>query len=262
MSSARHSGHRERMRERYLIEESFSSFADHEVLEMYLGKAIPRKNTNGIAHALLEHFGSLRNVMEASVEDLKKVDGIGEKAAIDIKLSMELTSRYTRDVLSPTKKMETVSEVLKFLYPKFLGQKNECVYLLMLDNRLRLLDARLIATGTVNQSNVPVSKMISIAYDKKIPNVVVAHNHPQGIAKASIADCAVTEALYSAFSMMGINLIEHLIFAEDEFFPILKRFPQKKVKDLKMEEFRSYIDENFYDVDEATFKFSNWFLQE
>ena len=262
MSSGCHSGHRERMRARFFQEESFSSFADHELLEMRLGATIGRKNTNEIAHQLLERFGSLRGVLEASVDDLQKVDGIGPIVAADLKLSLELVRRYIDDIFVPAKKSDTISEILKFLYPKFVGQKNECVYLLMLDNSFRLIDCRLVSTGTVNQSNVPTPQMVAIACDKKIPNVIVAHNHPQGVAAPSSADRAVTDRLYMAFSMMGINLIEHLVFSENAFFPILKQFPYRTVEQIEKDTLRSDLREKFYDVDETTFTFSDLFEQE
>ncbi len=262
MSSGCHNGHRERMRERFFREESFASFADHELLEMRLGATIARKNTNEIAHRLLERFGSLRNILEASVDELQAVDGVGPIVATDLKLTEELVRRYIGDIFAPTKKCDTISEILKFLYPKFVGQKKECVYLLMLDNSLRLIDYRLVSTGTVNQSNVPTTKMVEIAYDKKIPNVIVAHNHPQGVATPSSLDRTVTDRLFAAFSIMGINLVEHLVFSENAFFPILKQFPHRTAEQIEKDTLRSDVREKFYDVDETTFTFSELFEQE
>lgn len=259
MSAGYHNGHRERMRSRYLREGSFSSFTDHELLEMQLATVIARKDTNELAHRMLERFGTIRNIMEASVEDLRQVEGIGEITAVELKISLELVRRYLRDIFTPSKKCDTISEILKFLYPKFLGQTSECVYMLMLDNRMRLLDFRLISTGTVNQSNVPISKMVKIVMDKNAPNVIVAHNHPHGVATASNADRAVTEALYQAFSLIGINLIEHLIFTENEFFPILKRFPVPHNRSVGEMQFQSATEVPFYDVDDTDFTFSEFF---
>ena len=144
MSAGCHQHHRQRMRDRYLKDESFEGFADHEILEMLLGAVIPRKDTNEYAHLLIEKFGNWKNLLNASVDELMKVEGIGQVAAVEMKVMQEVMRRYVRDALEPAKKLDAVSEILKFLYPKFLGLTKECIYMLMLDNRFHMMDFRLV----------------------------------------------------------------------------------------------------------------------
>lgn len=257
MSAGCHHHHRQRMRDRYLQAESFDSFADHEILEMMLGTVISRKNTNECAHLLIERFGNWKNVLNASVEELMQVDGIGEVAAVEIKVIHEVMRRYMKDTLITYKKYDLVSEIVKFLYPKFLGQTRECIYMLMLDNRLRMIDFRLVQVGTVNRSEVPIGSMVKLALEKNVPNVVIAHNHPDGMAKPSLADCDVTDELIGAFSLVGVNLIEHLVFTETQFVPILRRLRMDPRCADHYAQFECKIGEDFYDLDAETFVFSD-----
>ncbi len=223
MSKSVHSDHRSRMRERYL-KNGFDSFADHELLEMALSNVIPRRNTNEIAHRLLQTFGSLNHVLDASVDELMRVEGVGNIVAVALKAQQEITRRYLCNMIPPASKLDTLSEVLKLLYPKFMGETKESVYMVMLNNRFQLMDVALVATGTINQSNVPVVKMVKMAMEKNVPNVIVAHNHPHGTSQPSYADKSITETLYFGMSEMGIQLVEHLVFAEDSYYPILNSF--------------------------------------
>ena len=250
------------MRDRYLQAESFDSFADHEVLEMMLGTVISRKNTNECAHQLIERFGNWKNVLNASIEELMQVEGIGEVAAVEIKVIHEVMRRYMKDTLITYKNYDTVSEIVKFLYPKFLGQTRECIYMLMLDNRLRMIDFRLVQVGTVNRSEVPIGSMVKLALDKNVPNVVIAHNHPDGIANPSQADYIVTDDLLGAFSLVGVNIIEHLVFSENNFFPILRRLRLDPDCAEHYAKFECKIGESFYDLDAETFLFSEFFKNE
>ena len=133
-----HDGHREKMRQRFL-KGGLDSFADHEALELLLYYAIPRRDTNPIAHALMERYGSLSAVLTAPVEDLQKVEGIGESAAILLKLAPQL---YRKAKLSDAEQetvLSSVERVGAYLLERFAGEKNEVVYQLCLDRKGRLL---------------------------------------------------------------------------------------------------------------------------
>ena len=133
-----HDGHREKMRQRFL-KGGLENFADHEVLELLLYYAIPRRDTNPIAHALMERYGALSAVLNAPVEDLKKVPGIGESAAILLKLAPQVYSRARLADAEQETVLNTVSRVGAYLLERFSGERNEVLYQLCLDRKGRLL---------------------------------------------------------------------------------------------------------------------------
>ncbi|MBQ7173230.1 MAG: RadC family protein [Clostridia bacterium] len=147
-----HDKHRERMRQRYLSG-GFNSFQEHELLEMLLFYAKPRGNTNPTAHALMERFGSLKNVMEASLDELKEVDGIGEQSAILFKLVTEFTRRYAIEAYRPKGYcFRDMKEIAMFIAPKFTGLDHEQLHMMLFNNRMNLLDHCIVSDGVVNSA--------------------------------------------------------------------------------------------------------------
>ena len=218
-----HGGHRERMRERFLTAGG-DALADHELLETILFYAIPRRDTNELAHRLIEDFGSLSSVLEADVDLLARFDGLGESSATYLKLLHELTRRYTADKMNANdKKMvfDTPGKIAAYMAPRYMGVNIERVYLLLFDNALRLLDCCWISDGSVNSAVPKTRVMIEKAYQKQASSVVLVHNHPHGIAVPSGDDIALTHRLDTAFDLVGIKLLEHIVVAGDKYAPIL-----------------------------------------
>ena len=157
-----HGGHRERIRERFR-REGLDSFTDIQVLELLLFYCISRKDTNPIAHALLDHFGSLSQVLEAPVEELCKVEGIGESAAVFLKLIPQAGRYYMNDRASQTKLLPTLESCAAYLTPRFIGRNVETVFLLCLDAKCKVLCCRKIAEGDVNSTGLSPRKIVEIA---------------------------------------------------------------------------------------------------
>ncbi len=252
MSQPLHHKHRERMRERYL-NGGFESFADYELLEMMLGPAIPRRNTNDIAHMLLERFGSLQRVLDASVDELAQVDGIGPIAAVAIKVNQEIARRYLQQSIPTEKFFTELSRVVYFLHPKF---NKEHVYLLLFNNRMEMLDCSLVSVGSVNRSHIPISNMVQTAMNKKASIAIIAHNHPQGLPEASGDDKAISGMIEEAFSLVDVYLLEHLIFTDDAFHAILKNIRGDIPPTGKNRDVCSRIRNKFYDLEESEYSFS------
>ncbi len=242
-----HEHHRSRMKERYK-RDGFDNFAIHEILEMLLFYGKPQGNTNPCAHELLAHFGSFQNVLEAPVEELIEVNGVGEHTAILIKLIMEAMRRYARETANEEKLFNRISVVADCLATYFIGLDHECLYMMSLNNRLGLIDCTLISEGVVNCSEVSLRKMTEVALRKGASCVILAHNHPHGAPVASGADLAVTEAAREAFSLLDIGLLEHLIFADDEFMPILKKHYSGDVRPSPLSNTFTPFYERFYDL--------------
>ncbi len=245
-----HEQHRKRMRERFLQKESFESFAVHELLEMFLYYSIPRTDTNPIAHELFERFGSLKGIFNASVDELEEVAGIGKQSAVMIKMIPEIARRYADEKMAKKATYQSVSEIAQYFCHRFLGVEHECVYMMMFNNRMNMIDCILISEGSVNSTSAPMRLMSEQALKKKASCVVLAHNHPNGLAIPSSNDLKVTDQLNTSFHMLGITLLEHLIIAEDRFCPIMKQHCGTFRTSPLTGHVESAFFDRFYDVDE------------
>lgn len=217
-----HEFHRQRLRERYL-KCGFASFADHELLELLLSYAIPRKDTNAIAHALLNKFGSLRNVLLAELPELLSVDGMGESSAICLKLHLEMLRRTLQDETRNRPRYDSVIKLAKFLCPQFVCATHEMVYAMLLDNGMRLLECFKVTDGIVNAAEVTVRRIAERAYHMHAANVVLAHNHPNGLAIPSAQDIEFTDCLNESLRTLGIVLVEHFVIVDERFAPIMRQ---------------------------------------
>ena len=214
--SSIHDGHRQRLRGRF-IEYGMESFTDIEALELLLFYAVPRRDTNALAHALLEYFGSYRGVMEADLDTLEKVPGIGENAAVLIKLVAAHGTRYQAALRSSIKRIGSVEDAGAYLRPFFAYAKRELLYLMCLDARQTVIRCHLLAEGASGQVNMAARDVVELALFDKAVSVILAHNHPSGIALPSDSDIATTKHLQEVLSLVGVELCDHLIFADDEF---------------------------------------------
>ena len=249
-----HDHHRDRVRERYLTD-GFDSFALHELLESLLFFSIPRGDTNELAHRLLERFGSLRNLLEASPDELMTVEGVGERTAYLLKLIPELMRRYSADLLAEVPSYRTLSAVSEYLCRKFIGCGSECVYMMMLNNKLSLIDCCKVSEGSVNNSTVPIRAITEKAMFRKASIVILAHNHPNGLAVPSDSDYDVTTQVAAALDLVGVSLLEHLVVADDRIWPIIQE-RSGNVRHLPGEILRttpSFL-QDFYDVDPKTWR--------
>lgn len=216
-----HNGHRDRMRQRFL-QEGLDGFTDIQVLELLLFYCISRKDTNPIAHALLEQFGSLSQVLEAPVEELCKVEGIGENAAVFLQLVTQVGRYYLTDRVSKIKVLPTLESCAEYMRPLFFGRKVEMVYLLCLDAKCKVLCCRKMAEGSVNSTGISVRKIVEMALAANASSVVLAHNHPGGLAIPSSEDVAVTRRVVAALQAVEIHFIDHIVFADDDYVSMVQ----------------------------------------
>ena len=214
-----HGGHRERLKNRFL-EEGLEHFNEHQVLELLLFYCIPRQDTNPIAHALLEHFGSLSQVIEADSAELKKVAGMGEASATFLSLLNAFHRYYQVNRVSSQMALHTVAECGRYLMPFFYGRRNETVYLLCLDAKCKVLCCKEVGEGSVNSAAVPIRRIVEMALGANATSVVLAHNHPSGIAVPSDEDYLTTRKLGAALAAVDITLADHLVIADDDFVSI------------------------------------------
>ena len=211
-----HKGHRERLKARFL-ESGLDTFTDIQALELLLFYAIPQKDTNPTAHALLEHFGSLSQVLDAEVEELKKVPGIGDHTATLLRLVTELARFYQVDSAQRTQVLTSLDACGAYLVPRFFGRKVETVFLLCLDAKCKVLCCREIGEGSVNAASISVRKVVEAALSANATSVVLAHNHPSGVALPSADDVQTTHRIAAALSAVEVKLIDHIVVAEGDF---------------------------------------------
>lgn len=218
-----HRAHRSRVKEKFL-RGGLDSFAPHEVLEFILFYAIPQKDTNGIAHRLLDRFGSLSGVFSARHEELCKVDGISDHAATLLRLWLPAASyALAREAEDGQKKFDTVGVIGDYFVRRYIGVESETVFLLLLDNSYGLIDCVKVYEGSVNSVSITPRKLIEIAIFRSASMAVLAHNHPGGVVIPSSEDLHTTASIRDAFEMVGITLLEHILVAGDRYMPILLR---------------------------------------
>lgn len=216
-----HENHRQRMMDR-CQKTGFDSYADHEVLEMLLYYSKPRCDTNETAHLLLERFGRIDGVFEATPEELMQIDGIGQHSAILMQLIRESARRYTKAVMQNRKRFMHIREVAEFANACFVGSTTEQLYLFLFNNGMEMIDSILLTTGAINSAEIPSRLMLEKAILKKASCAVLAHNHPHGIAVPSDSDIQLTCHAAEVLGMINIPLLEHLVFAENRYACIMK----------------------------------------
>ena len=216
-----HKGHRERLKQRFL-DEGLDNFTDIQVLELLLFFAIPLKDTNPIAHELLEHFGSLSRVLEANVEELKKVNGIKDHAATLLALVTHLCRYYQVNCAQQTEILTTLDDCGKYLVPRFFGRTHETVFLLCLDAKCKVLCCKELGEGSVNSAPISVRKVVETALAANATTVVLAHNHPSGIAVPSNEDVQTTSRIAAALHAVEIHLADHIVVAEGDYVSMVQ----------------------------------------
>ena len=211
-----HDGHRQRLKNRFL-EEGLDSFEKHQVLELLLFYCIPRQDTNPIAHALLEHFGSLKQILEASPAELKKIPGIGDSAATFLSLLNSFYRYYDDAQDKEITVLSTPKDCSNYLSRFFRARRNEMVYMLCLDAKYKLLCHKEVGEGSVNSASVPIRRIVELALGVNASMVILAHNHPSGLAIPSPEDQLTTRQLAYALSAVDITLVDHIVFADKEY---------------------------------------------
>lgn len=215
-SGTEHEGHRQRMKERFLTN-GLEGFSDHEVLELLLFYAIPYRDTNPLAHALIKHYGSWMQVVNADYRDLLTVPGVTPHVASLLTLVGRTAARYYRDtVAGDVVQLYDTNQMADYLIPWFLGEKDESVVMVSLDNKRKVLNATRIFEGSVNSAQFNIRLAVQQALRDNATQVVLAHNHPNGFCFPSNADVSTTKYLIEVLQPLHIRVVDHLIIAEGD----------------------------------------------
>ena len=214
MADSVHSGHRGRMRRRYL-ETGFSGFQPHEVLEMLLFYGIPRRDTNEIAHHLLELYGSLHAVLSANPRELMQEPYISENAAVLITL-FRAVLQYDAAAKSVNVVLDSYAKVCRYFSDLYLFEEHEVVRAALLDENLRVLRCEIVSVGHPSAAQMTVRQLTELAYRSNCNTMILAHNHPRGSEKISSEDIAATRHLVPILLQCGISLVDHVVISGDK----------------------------------------------
>ena len=187
-----HDGHRQRKRERFL-KQGADGLADHEVLELLLYYAIPRRDTNELAHRLIQHFGTLDAVFQAAAQRCARRSVSAER----ILNSVERCGAYFMDLLD--------------------GQRRELLYQVCLDGKGKVLSCKCLSQGSADMTSLSIRQVVENALLSGAAGVVLGHNHPSGVALPSAEDRAATLQVRDALATMDIRLLDHIIVADGDF---------------------------------------------
>ena len=212
-----HQVHRQRQKEKFL-RNGFDVFEEHEILEMLLYYAVPRKDTNQLAHRLIDSYGTFAKVCDAPVDVLQKDYGLSEAAAVLLKMLPQLAAAYMESSLdAQCIDMKNAAEILR---PKFIGATVEKVAIALSDANDRLILCDVVAEGSLSATESPVRKIVDLALRHNAKYVYLAHNHPSGNILPSQSDLQVTRQLYDTLKGVGVNLVDHYIIGGSRYLSL------------------------------------------
>lgn len=213
-------GHRQRVKERFNAE-GLDAFDEVHALELLLFYPIARRDTKPIARALLDRFGSIHKVLEATPAALQKVPGVGKGTATYIKVLNDLIRYYESSKDNKPVILNTLEDCAAYLKALFAGKRDEAFWVLCLDAKLKLLSCRKLAEGGADSVGVSLRSVVEAALEVNASSVILAHNHPGNYATPSDADYAVTARIFKALKSMDIALVDHMIFSDDDYISML-----------------------------------------
>ncbi len=224
-----HVGHRERVRKRFLEEGSLDNFEYHQILELLLFYAIPRKDTNELAHKLINDYGSFHALLDASPEDIMKRCSVSESTAVLISIIPCIFKKYLKSKWTRNEVIGRPTVAYKYFQAMLIGQITESFYMLCLDINKRLIKSVKISDGNVTQSYIYVDRVVETALLHKSSFVIIGHNHPAGSMKPSSPDVNATIKIREALKNVNIALLDHIIICDDKYFS----FAEKELCNLK-----------------------------
>ena len=212
-----HAGHRQRMKKRF-IEHGFQGMEQHEVLEILLYYAVPRKDTNVLAHRLINRYGSFAKVCDAPVDVLQKDFGLSESAAVLLKMIPELARIYADSKFD----LEYIDKenAPEILFPKFIGATVEKVALALSDANNKLLFCDIVTVGSISATETPVRKIVDLSLRHNAKYAYIAHNHPSELCSPSKQDLETTLTISKTLNSLGVKLVDHIIFTSTDYYSV------------------------------------------
>ena len=211
-----HKKHRERVRQEFLAHGFNENTPPHKILEMLLFYGIPRKDTNEIAHALLNRFGSITAVLEATPEELMRIDGIGESAAALIKLLVPVFRLYDNEKSIKGQSIKSMGQFCDILIKKYTGYTNEVFGLTTISSKGTIIAFDILGTGDISSVGITTRSVIEKVIERKAVGAVISHNHPNGNALPSPEDIYMTKRISDALSHINVKLLDYIIISDND----------------------------------------------
>jgi len=199
-----------------LLRFSGAGLADSELLAIVLGRGVRGLDAVGLARSLLQEFGGLRQLLSADADALLCRHGLGPAATARLLATAELGRRYLCQRLQRGDVLSNPDAVKKFLCLNFRDRPREVFVCLFLDVRNRILACEELFSGTVDGASVHVREIVKRALALNAVALIVAHNHPSGVAEPSVADRSLTRRLVQALALVDIRLLDHFVVGEEE----------------------------------------------
>lgn len=217
MPNSIHEGHRERMRKE-IMQNGFNEHTPpHKILEFLLFYCISRKDTNPLAHTLINRFGSLSGVLDAPIEELADVEGMGERSALLFKSILPIARIYYNQKINETPTFTGIDDIGRYAVNQYVGITVERAGIIALNGRGKLLGFDFLAEGDISSVGLSVRDIMARLIKYNASAAVLIHNHPSGIAIPSYSDGKITEKLSNALASSGIFLIDHIIVGSGDF---------------------------------------------
>ena len=212
-------GHRQRLRDRF-VKSGFDGFADHEIVELLLTLAIPRADVKQPAKALIARFGNLRGILDAPVEELKAVSGLGTVTPVALKIIRSAATLYLQQSGEGQDSLADPSRLSDFWRMRLGGLQIEVFQVAYLDSGYRLLrdGVETLEEGTIDRAAVYPRRVVESALKRGAAALVLAHNHPNGHVQPSEQDKVLTRAIVLAAETVGVKVVDHLIVSASESF--------------------------------------------
>lgn len=212
-----HSGHRKRLREQ-VLQGGLESLHEHQVLEYLLTFVLPQKDTNVIAHDLIQKFGSFYKVMQASLQELSEVKGVGEVVAHFLFNFRDFFYYYQKSSTHEKQHIRNFEEAKRFVIPHLSNKIKEELLLVCIDNKNCVIDTKVLSKGTVNHADVDMRTITEILIKNNTANFVIAHNHPDGNCRPSAEDDKFTKAITVNSELNRMKLLDHIIIGNDGIY--------------------------------------------
>lgn len=212
-----HKNHRKRI-DRKIEKHGFETLPDHEQLEAILFVAIPRGDTNELAHQLLNRFGTFQGVLNAGYKKLLEVKGVGYRTAMFLSQLNGVAGVILRNQQEGIHTLDTSEKIRGYISTYYLGRLREASYIFFLDANNRLRSTEKLSEGTIDQTHIYPREVAKCALENSASSVIIAHNHPSGIIEPSPQDINITKALEAALSAVGVRLYDSVIISDNSYF--------------------------------------------
>lgn len=223
-----HKNHRSRLKAQF-VKSGIDSLSDIQKLELLLFYSIPQKDTNPIAHALLDEFSSIKNILSAEISELVKIKGVKENTAILLKLIGNLIT-FT-NLPNPEDFIGSTHKAKEFCSKLYVGVEVEQFYVICLTKANRIKKVKLIKSGTMDEVNVQIRNITAFALEAKCSRIIISHNHPSGLGVMSDEDFRFTYSLMCSCLLNSIDVLDHIIVGTDRAISLCEQHLIRKIKE-------------------------------